>query len=131
MHYTQVEEAREHFHMKFEDGKFKKGTSKADVSAAPLRLNSTEYDPDQLITSIKEKAEKWENKTLQGKHPYQLSQKCIDKEASNKWPEQGKLYGETEVLMIAIKYQIVNTKNRLKCTLKDSTRKCNSQQETI
>jgi hypothetical protein len=75
---------------------------------------------------------KCENKKIRGKHPYLLSQNHIDKEASNKWLEQGAIYGENLSFMVGI--QIINTKNYLKYIVKNSTvtrRKCNSQQETI
>lgn len=53
MHYTQVEKLREYFNTKYEGSKCHKVISKADMSATPFRINSTEYNSGQLIITIK------------------------------------------------------------------------------
>jgi hypothetical protein len=60
--------------MKSENNTFYKIIGKVDTSASPLRLNSIEYNPGHLITTINQKVEKM------GKYNTHPSQNRINKE---------------------------------------------------
>ena len=54
------------------------------------------HEIDFPRTSHEETLQKWREKTLHGKHIYELSQPHIDTEASNAWLIKGHLFPETE-----------------------------------
>jgi len=59
---------------------------KADVRCTPLDLvreNANELDTDEEYNNQVNR--QWSQKSLQGRHPYDVSQQYVDVEASNKW----------------------------------------------
>jgi len=51
------------------------------------------------------------HKALYGRHPYDLSQQYVDREASNKWLTNADLFAETEGFLTAIQDQVILTRN--------------------
>jgi hypothetical protein len=69
---------------------------KADDRYTPLDLfgeNVNELDIDEEYNNKVKR--QWSQKTLHGRHPYDLSQEYVDIEASNKWLTRADLFAET------------------------------------
>jgi len=78
----------------------------------------------------------WSQKSLHGRHPYDLSQQYVDIETSNKWLIKADLFAETEDFLTAIQHQVVLTRNYNKYILKrpdtdELCRRCGKESETI
>jgi len=79
---------------------------------------------------------RWSQKALYGRHPHDLSQQHVDKEASNKWLTSADLFEETERFLTAIQDQVILTRNHKKYILKQPStdelcRRCGKESETI
>jgi hypothetical protein len=60
----------------------------------------------------------WSQKSLHGRHPYDLSQQYVDIEASNKWLTNADLFAEKEGFLTAIQDQVILTRSCKKYILK-------------
>jgi hypothetical protein len=99
-----------------------------------FRANENELPTDEEYNNKVKK--QWSEKALNGRHPYDLSQQYIDREASNKWLTSADLFAETEGFLTAIQDQVILTRNYKKCILKQSDndklcRRCGKESETI
>ena len=140
LHNSQVQKLRDYFHLKTQVSTLHRSVSQADLKLTPLNLSSLEPPPNNVDSNTHSRQEKhnsWRSMALHGRHPHDLDQIYVDKEASNAWLRYGDLFPETEGFFIAIQDQVVNTKNYRKHIIKDPSvrddrcRKCNEKAETI
>ena len=73
---------------------------------------------------------------MHGRHPYEVSQQYVGREASNKWLINADFFGETESFLTEIQDQVILTRNYRKYILKqpdtdELCRKCGKDSETI
>jgi hypothetical protein len=84
----------------------------ADGRYTPLDLfhvNENEITTDkEYINKVKTQ---WSQKDLRRRHPYDLSQQHVNKQASNKWMTNADLFAETECILAAIQDQVILTRN--------------------
>jgi len=93
--------------------------AKADDRRTPLdvvRANANELPTDEEHNHKVKRH--WSRKTLDGRHPHDLSQQYVDIEASNKWMTNADLFAETEGFLAAIQDQVILTRNHKKYILK-------------
>jgi len=109
----------------------------ADDKCTPLdliRANANELPTDEECNNkIKRQGSQ---KSLHGRHPYDLSQQYVDIEASNKWPKNADLFAETEGFLTTIQDQVILRRNYNKYILKqpdteELCRRCGKESETI
>jgi len=109
---------------------------KADDRCTPLDLvrpNTNELPIDEEYNNKVKR--QWSQKALHGRHPYDLSQQYVDKEASNNWLINADLFAETEGFLTAIQDQVILTRNYKKYILKQADndelcRRCGKESET-
>ncbi|CAH2230573.1 jg25031 [Pararge aegeria aegeria] len=90
----------------------------------------------QNLTDHQDKIKAWSQKSLHGRHRYDLQQQHVDMVASNAWLKRGDLFPETEGFMLTIQDQVIDTKNYQKFIIRrpnisDTCRHCHSSPETI
>jgi hypothetical protein len=111
--------------------------AKADNKYTPLDLlhaNENELTTDEEYNNKVRR--QWSKKALHGRHPNDLSQEHVDKEASNKWLTNADLFAETEGFLTAIQDQVILTRNYKKHILTqpnidEMCRRCGKEPETI
>lgn len=137
LHNNQVKMLRTYFHNRRETSTLHQLACLTDQGYTPLNLAKEEKQRNEAITSTEEKHKEWRAKVLHGRHPHDLDQPHVDKQASNEWLRAGELFPETEGYLIAIQDQVICTKNYKKYILKepgvtdDRCRKCREKPETI
>jgi len=57
---------------------------------------------------------------LHGRHPYDISQQYVDKDASKKWLTNADLFAETEGFLTVIQDQVIRRRNYKKYILKQT-----------
>jgi hypothetical protein len=110
---------------------------KADDRYTPLDL--VRADENALATDEEYNNKfkrQWSQKALHGRHPYDLSQQCVDIEASNKWLTSADLFAETEGFLTATQDRVKLRRNCKKYILKQPNidelcRRCGKESETI
>lgn len=136
LHNTQIRLLRAYFHQK-RDSQLHIAICSSDVRYSPLNLGDTEPQQNEKVTSVVEKIDSWKRMALHGRHPNDLSDRHVDKSASNAWLTNGCLFPETEGFLVAIQDQVINTRNYQRYIIKDPSvqddrcRKCKEKTETI
>jgi len=123
LHKTQINNLRQYFHNK-QDSSLHKAINTSDTNITPLNLSQQQEPEQQDInnndeTHTTDKATKWSQKTLHGRHYNIIQQPHINKLYSYAWLTKGELQPETEGFTIAIQDQVIATKNYIKHILKD------------
>lgn len=137
LHNKQLVNLKQFFYHKKNESKLHETIIAIDNNFTPLNLKNESTESINKKDRIDEKTSNWKKKELHGRHPNDLEQLHVDKDASNKWLSLGGLFTETEGFMLAIQDQVITTKNYRKYIVKDRTldndlcRKCQSKPETI
>lgn len=80
--------------------------------ATPLRLRKQELHRYHKTDEYKMRI--WKEKLLHGRHPNEVTQDYVFSGASNYWLTTGKMFPETEGLLLAIQEQVISTRSYLK-----------------
>ena len=133
LHARQLKDLREYFYSK--NTSLHSAIVLADKEYTPLNLSNKQQTYN--AHTLQQKIDEWKQKTLHGKHPYNINKEHISKADSYKWLQKGELYPETEGFTLAIQDQVIATKNYLKYIVKDTNikddkcRRCHMFPETI
>jgi len=108
----------------------------ADKSLTPLNLANENVNLQGKLITDASKELRLSEKTLHKRHYDELHKGHVDIKASNRWLNNGELFGETEGFMLAIQDRVIATKNYKKYIIQDATvndqcRKCSVRGETI
>lgn len=137
LHNSQIKLLRKYFHEKQQVSPLHLCVCTVDKNYTPLNLASNENQRQEIISTQADRMAEWRSKALHGRHPHDIDQSHVDKQASNAWLVAGELFSETEGFMVAIQDQVIHTKNYMKHIIKDpniqndSCRRCRRKPETI
>ena len=135
LHNKQITSLRKFFHDRAQISVFHKAVVKSDCNYTPLNLQNEQKQQNENITTLEQKLNVWQAKSLHGRHRNDLLNPNVDKNASNAWLKKGELFPETEGFMLAIQDQIIETRNYKKHIIHDTQidlcRHCHSASETI
>lgn len=114
----QIENLRKYFYRKAETSALHKAVCEVDTDT-PLQLRN--QDLVLQGQSDQEKLQRWTEKALHGRHPNEVNQDYVDKQASNYWLTSGQMFPETEGFLMAIQDQVIPTRNYQKHIIGDQS----------